>query len=221
MDFFEYIFRVDCFDKVSPTDNENESVSELNQLLRVDDLPYYITNFQKETVKEISQDHPFAGREITVIRIVEYPRVIMRENEVLHSQAIVPTLTFLQKPVLKNANSEFLDALEDYRKGDFGDCLTKCGSAFESVMKVICAEKGWAFKEADTANTLIKTVVSNSSLDSYFETPLMVVATLRNRLSSSHGGGAIMRNVSPHLARFAINATASNILLLAEEVGMQ
>jgi len=24
-------------------------------------------------------------------------------------------------------NSEFLAALEDYRKGDIGDCLTKCG----------------------------------------------------------------------------------------------
>src|SRR4029450_5031974 len=30
----------------------------------------------------------------------------------------------------------FLNALEDYRKGDYGDCLTKCTSAFESALKI-------------------------------------------------------------------------------------
>ena len=40
-----------------------------------------------------------------------------------------------------SADQEFIEALEDYRKGDYGDCLTKCGSSLESTMKIICDRK--------------------------------------------------------------------------------
>jgi hypothetical protein len=43
-----------------------------------------------------------------------------------------------------------------------------------------------------------------------------MVAILRNKESSSHGGGAQPKKVESHVARFAINATAAAILLLVE-----
>jgi len=219
LDFLEYIFRVDCLFHIGLP--EPQLVEELNSLLRTDNLPYHVTDFVKETVREVVNQHPFAGREMTVVKTVAYPKVIMRESEVMHVQAIDPALKLLQRPEFKSANIEFLEALEDYRKDDFGDCLTKCGSAFESVMKILCARKGWPYSQTDPASTLVKTVLGNTSLDSYFESTLMIIATLRNRLSKAHGAGTGSRNIPRHLARYALNATASAILLLMEEAGEQ
>lgn len=107
--------------------------------------------------------------------------------------------------------------MEDFRDGDYRDCLTKACSAMESTMKIICDQRGWSYSERDSAGKLVQTVVSNSNLDGYFQQPLMIVATLRNRLSKSHGAGTKQKDVPEHLARYTINATASNILLLVEE----
>lgn len=219
IDFVEYIFRVDCFFHVAIP--ENELVDEINELFRIDDLPYHVTYFAKEKVREIVNAYPFTGREQEVIKTVAYPKVIMKESEVLHAQAIQPTLEFLQKPAFKLANGEFLEALEDYRKGDFGDCLTKCGSSFESVLKIICERKNWPYRQTDTASSLIKTFLENAQIEGYLEPVLMIVATLRNRLSKSHGAGQVPKNVPRHLAHYAINVTASSILLIVDESGIQ
>ncbi|MBA7714301.1 hypothetical protein ES703_123319 [subsurface metagenome] len=148
LDFLEYIFRVDCFFRVGLP--EAQVIEELNELLRQDDLPYHITDFVKETLRERDTGHPFAGREMTVVKTIAYPKVIMRDSEVLHTQAIAPALELLRRPHFKSVNDEYLAALEDYLKGDFADCLMKCGSAFESVLKVLCSRKGWAFRHTDT-----------------------------------------------------------------------
>jgi len=219
LDFIEYIFRVECFFHVALP--ENQLIKELNDLLQQDNLPYHVTDFVKETVRENVTEPPFVGRGATVVKTVAYPKVIMRENEVTHRTMTVPALTLLQRPEFKAANSEYLEALEDYRKNDLGDCLTKCGSAFESVLKILCDRKGWSYSMTDTASSLVKIVLDKMSLDSYFEPVLMIVATLRNRLSTSHGGGVNPRQVPRHLARYALNVTAAAILLLIEEAGEQ
>ena len=108
-------------------------------------------------------------------------------------------------------------ALEDYRKGDLGDCVAKCGSAFESVLKIICEKKRWPYQQTDTAARLLATVLSRTTLDPFFEQPLLLIATIRNRRSTAHGAGVQPKSVSPQVARFALNATATAILLLVEE----
>jgi hypothetical protein len=84
-------------------------------------------------------------------------------------------------------------------------------------MKLICERKGWPYNQTDTAAPLLKTVIANSGLDGFFDQPLLIVATLRNRLSKSHGSGALSKQVTAAKAKFAINATAAAILLLVEE----
>ena len=55
-------------------------------------------------------------------------------------------------------DDEFRKALDDYRKGDTEDCVAKCGSAFESVLKVLCQKNGIPFDaNKDTAGPLLKT----------------------------------------------------------------
>jgi len=213
LDFLEDIFSVECLFHVNGGDEQ--IVDELNELLRQDRLPYYVTYFVKETVRE--DRGRFGAGDVIYTRA--FPKVIMKENDVLHENAIVPALTLLQRPHFRAANDEYLAALEDYRKGDIGDCLTKCGSSFESVLKIICSRKGWTYKQTDTAKTLVNIVLSHTSLDTYFEPLLMILATLRNKLSTAHGAGAAVKQPARHLAHYALNATASAIVLIAQETG--
>lgn len=110
------------------------------------------------------------------------------------------------------ANKEFLNALED-----FSDCLTKCGSSFESVMKVLCEKNSIPYKKTDTASVLLNALISNGNLDGFWSQPLILIATLRNRFSSSHGAGTEKKNLTKHLAQYVINATASAILFSHDE----
>jgi len=206
--FIEYVCEADDFRRFA---DEEDFVNAINKFFREDDLPYALTEFQwKKT------DGRGGG---TTFTLVETPKIIRRDNQVTHESAVEPALQLLQDKQFTSANSEFLEALEDFRERDYGDCLTKACSAMESTMKIICDQKGWSYSSKDTAGQLVQTVVSNSSLDGYFQQPLMIVATLRNRLSKAHGAGTQQKNVPEHLARYAINATAANILLLVEECG--
>jgi hypothetical protein len=214
LDFLEDIFNNDIFTNVSLWDNK--IVDEMNTILRQDNLPYAVTHFVVEEVVHTSG--MFSGHKGTQVR--SYPKVILKESEVLNQQAIGPALELLSQPHFASANKEFLTALEDYRKGDTGDCLVKCGSSFESVLKVICDRKGWAYTQNDTASTLVKTIITNTSLENYFEPMLIIVATLRNRLSTAHGAGTTVRQTPRHLVQYALNMTASAMLMLTQETGV-
>jgi hypothetical protein len=209
LDVIELIFKSNLPGITWP---DNPLIPSINEFLNVDDLPYHLTSYTVETYQTT-----YFGNPTTAIRITEFPRIIRKENEVLHQEAVDPALHLLSAEIFKHANTEFLKALEDYRKGDFRDCLTKCGSAFESTMKVICDKKAISFKQTDTAAVLLRALLAKSKLETYWEQPLILIATLRNRLSSSHGAGGQSIVVPRHVARYAINATASAIVLLVDE----
>lgn len=215
LDFIEYIFRVKCLFHVST--EENVLVAEINELFASENIGYELTEIVKEEVVEPVNEYPFFSREMKVIKTIAYPQVIRKDDQVIHATIIMPTLSLLSEPKYKTANQEFLEALEDYRKGDYGDCLTKCGSAFESVMKIICESKKWQYKQTDTASTLLGTIINKSGLESYFEQPLMIIATLRNRLSKSHGAGVTPKIATQNYARYALNSTAAAIVFLVNE----
>jgi hypothetical protein len=215
LDFLEYVFRVAVFSRLLCA--PNMVVEELNRLLRLDELPYALTAFVEETRIE-TRDTPFGKKDVTTKLVVAYPKVIMRESEAMYLQAVAPALILLSNPVFKNANSEYVGAHEDYRRGDYRDCLTKCGSSLESVLKICFHRKKWPYSEKDTAQVLIQTLIANTTLDPYFKEPIMIVATLRNRLSSSHGAGVTPKTPERHLARYALNSTAAAILLITDEL---
>ena len=176
-------------------------VENINIFLQADNLPYYLTGFV------------FSAQQ----RISSYPRIIRRENDVLHDAAIEPTLRLLENPHFSSANIEFLEALTHFRKAEYPDCLSKCGSSIESVMKVICDRKGWQYNQNDTFSKLLSIIIDESNLEGFFRDTIMIVGTIRNRLSSAHGAGTQQRAVPKHKAAFAVNATASAILLLVDE----
>lgn len=205
LDFVEYIFPTQAYFHAS---SRGSLVEDINEFLRQDDLPYAVTDF----VWTEGHDGQYVTTTLTA-----YPQVIRKDSEVVHNSAIEPALRLLRGSEFGSANNEFLEALDDFRKGDYGDCLTKCGSAFESALKVICVRKKWPYNTTDTASPLIKTVIANAGLESFFEQPLVLVATIRNRLSKAHGAGVTSRDVTEAKAEYAINATAAAILLLVKE----
>ncbi|MER3423140.1 MAG: hypothetical protein C4293_07820 [Nitrospiraceae bacterium] len=215
LDFIELIFKVECLFHVIL--DENEMVEAVNEIFRSERAPYQATPMVKREEKATGGHPPFSSG--TVIRTVAFPKVVRAEEEVTFTEAISPVLSVLADQAYGAANIEFRDALEEYRKGDYGDCLVKCGSAFESVMKVLCQKNGWVYPQ-DTAASLLKTVLARTNLDSFFEHPLILlilIATLRNRLSKAHGAGHQARHVKWHVAQYAITSTAAAILLLVHE----
>lgn len=188
-------------------------LDDINTLFLADNLPYTLTPF-------VWEDRPqmLYGNERMASVITAYPQVIRRDDEVTHIWAVEPTLALLRDKSFTSANKEFIEALDDYRKGDYGDCLTKCGSSFESTMKIICDRKNWPYKQTDTAGPLIKHILQHSHLDAaIFEQLSINIATIRNKLSKSHGSGVQQKNIPQHVAKYAINATAAAILLIVEE----
>ena len=213
LDFVEYIFQTEAAFRVQ----EEEVIQDINRFFRTDDLPYELT----PSVWEKATRGPYGGPPGGSQALVTRPQVIRRDDEVTHEMAVGPALTLLRDKSFTSANTEFLRALADFRKGDYDDCLAKCGSAFESTMKIICDRRGWPYDQhKDTAGPLVSKVIKNSGLDNIFDQPLMIVATLRNRLSSAHGSGVQTRNVPAHVPKYAINATAAAILLLVEASGL-
>ena len=190
----------------------DDIISAINEFFMADALPYHLTSF---VYAQGAATTPYS---ITQSKTVEsYPRVIRRDSEILHETAIEPALSLLSHPMFASANEEFLDALKDFRDGDYRDCVVKCGSSLESVMKIICDRKGWPYQQTDPAAKLLSQILPNSTLDTFFEQPIMLIATIRNRLGKAHGAGTQQKAVSRHVASYVINATASAILLLVEE----
>jgi hypothetical protein len=205
LDFVEYIFSVECLFHV--VHDNNEYVAQVNKLFALDGLGFELTNF----VVERPGEGLYGG---TAIATRAWPQVIRKDDQAIHEPAIKPVLHFLSDPAYNSANIEYLEALDDYRKEDWGDSLTKCCSAFESVMKIMCERHKWKYSQDDTAGPLIKAIVDNGKLEPHFEQNLISIATLRNKYSKSHGAGIQPKKATPAIALFGLNLTASAILFL-------
>ncbi|MDC3995405.1 hypothetical protein KGZ01_29590 [Pseudomonas aeruginosa] len=187
-------------------------IDRLNEFLSIDDLPYFVTKPVWHTTEEM-----YRGQSTQFTGIREHAKVIPKESQAIHETAIEPALKLLREPAFLNANSEFMAALEDYRHGKFGDCVTKCNSSYESVMKVICGQKGFGYAQGDTTAKLIRTIMQKTKMDTFWEQPLMTVGTLRNKLSTSHGAGEVQKVVPEHMAKYTLNMTASAIIFLHDQ----
>jgi len=211
LDFIEMVFQTDAVNRI-PSDKRDSLVHDVNTFLEVDQLPYALTGFVWEEYEKLE-----FGRMGTYERLVAAPQIIVKESGPMFTTVTEPVLQLLADPRFKSANAEYREALQEYRKADYGDCLTMCGSALESVLKVICTINNWAYSPTDTAAPLLKAVLSHATLDPFFEQPLTLIATIRNRLSKAHGAGSAPRAVPKHVAEYAVNATGAAMLLLARE----
>lgn len=158
-------------------------------------------------------------------------KIIRIDRKLVHSEIIKPALNLLYEEEFEGANDEFLKAHEYYRNKDYKNSILYAGKAFESTMKTICEKVPYEYnKDRDTANKLIDILCKNDfipmSLKNHFQgldkalssiktTLESGLPTLRNR-KGGHGQGDEVVFVPEQLVTYALNLSATNIVLLVD-----
>lgn len=153
----------------------------------------------------------------------EIQEIIRVDSHFTHSEIVKPALILLSDNNFKGASEEFFSAHDHYRHGKNKECLVDCLKSLESTIKSICAAKGWGFNQNDTAKNLINICFTNgllhNSLDSQFTSLRSLlesgVPTIRNKFGG-HGQGADPVTVPNHIAKYALNLTATSIYFLVD-----
>lgn len=150
-------------------------------------------------------------------------QVIQISNQLVHKEVIVPALELLAEMRYAGANEEFRKAHQEFRAGEYEDCLVDCLKAFESVLKVISADKKWGTAENANAKQLIQAAYDNNLVPTYTQSEFTGLRsileggtpTVRNK-AGGHGQGVTPRKIPRHLAAFQLHQTAAAILYFAE-----
>ena len=153
----------------------------------------------------------------------ESGQIIRVDSQLIHSEAVRPTLKFLSDPMYKGANEEFLKAHGHYRNKNYKDCVNNCLNAFESCLKIICRKNSWNYNEKDSASRLIAIVFDNGLIPPFMQSHFSAlrstlesgVPTVRNNWTG-HGKGPEEITVPEYMAAYILHLTASNILFLAK-----
>jgi len=98
-----------------------------------------ITQHPKDGLEEINDRFRNAG----VGFKFDAGRIMRVDSEYVHAEVVREALSLLRAPEFKEANGEFLRAHEHYRAGGLRDCNTAALRSMESVLKAICAARGW------------------------------------------------------------------------------
>ena len=210
-DFIELSFKLDRWRSI---DKAEEIIDIINSFFEMERAPFRLTDYVRIEEPAVNRFGAVYGRSLS---IVAYPKVIRTDEEVVHREAIEPALLILDVPHFMEANLRFREALDHYYKREYEDCLTKCGSSLESVLKAICRKKGWNYGEDENVGRVLPIVIEESGLQPFYKDPLMIIATIRNKLSSSHARGTAPAPVKQHVAQYALNSTAAAILLLVQQ----
>lgn len=148
--------------------------------------------------------------------------IVRVDNEFVHAEIVKPALALLSESAYEKANEDFRTAHRHYRSGEWKDAIVAANRAFESALKAICHLRSWTFDRSARASDLIKIVVKHGLLPDHLDAGLSAyVAMMKTGLPSvrndagGHGASPIDPPVSEHLAGYAINMTAANIVLIA------
>lgn len=152
----------------------------------------------------------------------ESGRIIKLSSEHVHEEVTQKTLNILAHPNFQGANQEFLNAHRHYQNGDYKEATTEASKALESTIITICNLKNWQLPKNQTLQPLVKTLIDNNliplELESYYSSLrgiLQGIGTIRNN-RAAHGQGQTTAPMPRHLAEFALNSAAVNILYLVE-----
>ena len=212
IDFLEAVFQVFH-------NPRQQGVEIINNIFEEEHIGYYLTPYI-ETITD--EPGSMFGRAVGRKLDIQHPKVVKKDSEFLHAQAVQPAVELLKGAKYKGANEEFVKAHEYFRKKDYKACLNECLKTFESVMKIICHHKKWTHSPTATAQPLIKTCLENGLIPTFTEQQLTSlrmllesgVPTVRNK-QGGHGQGVQPIDVSPEVAQYALNTTASVVTLLA------
>lgn len=207
LDFLEDIFNTEEFRIVSVYKKERLR-EDINFVLIKDNIKFELTPY-KEYHKE---DERGWNR----LESITYPKIICKDNLFINTEVIEPAIQLLMDDKFKNANDEFLEALEHYKYKRYKEAIVSSCCALESVMKIICSINKWEYKQNATGLPLIKNIIEKSESPNWYEGIIMPALTLRNKLGP-HGKGNEDINVTRGQAQLQINLVATQIIFLIEE----
>ena len=159
----------------------------------------------------------------------ESGQIIRINNLATHEKIVKPTLSLLTDRRFSGVAVEFSAALKHYRNGNYRDSITAANSAFESTLKTIFKIKKWDYDQGAAAARLLQIARRNGLFADYMEKSIdQLIGTLksgltpiRNRESSSHGQGPDPKDPRDHVAEYALNLCASQILFLVKSMNEQ
>jgi hypothetical protein len=212
LDFLELCFQTRT---LFQPDKLNQIVDDINDIFREYGIRYEFTPFSMRAKKEKHKSllrRRLAGEPLEV----NYPRAIVKDDELLHNEAVVPCLKLLRQPAFRVANEELMASLAHYRCGRLRDAITDCGAAFETVLKTICHQKRWTYNaDKDTCAKLVGVCRDNGLFPGFYAPIFEATGTIRNKLGDAHGQGPAPRfETKPEHVEHILHMTCSHILLL-------
>jgi hypothetical protein len=147
--------------------------------------------------------------------------IIRRDSEYLHAEAVLPALHLLAEPGFEGPNNEFRLAHKRYREGSTKEAVTEALKALESTLKAIFNKRQWSYGPTDRMGALIKIAFDRglitpdlqSGFDGLRTLLSSIVPPIRNN-NSGHGQGAVLMELPPYLASYAMHVTAASIVFL-------
>lgn len=217
LDFLEYIFQTRCI-KARDAEFQNELVENINYILQQDNIKFQLTSYVEEWIELKYEDHlhPYInGRGKNVIA---YPQIINKEDDFTYSEIVLPVLEVFKDTRFENANKEFLEALDHYKNKRYKECITSCCSSIESTIKVIFNIKSIKYNTNSTLAPLVEQLIEKTNFYEGLKNSLISPATIRNKLGSAHGKGNKEVIADKEQARYQINISAAEIIVLIEEL---
>ncbi|CUP63170.1 hypothetical protein BH721_10695 [Clostridium baratii] len=156
-------------------------------------------------------------------------KIIRVDRMFTHNEIVKPSIKLLYEEEFEGACNEFLKAHEHYKNKEYKDSILYSGKAFESTMKTICEKLKYPYdKEKHTANKLIGILCDKDfipiSLKTHFDGLDKAIGGIRTSLDSGlptlrnrkggHGQGDEVVYVPEELVTYALNLSATNIVLL-------
>ena len=187
---------------------------------------FELREFSRQSVDDAIDELNHRFREHAIGYQFQGGQIISVESQYLHTEAVEPTIQLLHDAKFVGPLEEFMQAHEHFRKGNYKDAIVNAQNAFESTMKAICDQQGWAYvPEKATAQNLLKVLFDNglipTEMQSHFtalrSTLESGLPTVRNRGGhGGHGQGADVVDVPDYLAAYCLHLAATNIVLLIE-----
>ena len=87
-------------------------------------------------------------------------QIIEVNSQYLHSETVEPAITLLHDAGFEGAMQEFMAAHKCYRERNYKDAIVNASNAFESTMRTICDNRGWAYRQNATSSKLIEILFS-------------------------------------------------------------
>jgi len=156
------------------------------------------------------------GYQIDIVK----DQIIRVDSKHIYRETIQKVFILLSDSQFKNVDDEYRKAFEELKKGNYENVLLEASKAFESTMKIICDLKEYGLPKKHNVSALIAHLRTNDFIENFhneifngLDKTLQSSAIIRNH-KSAHGQGSTKRELPIMYAEYALQVTASNILLL-------